>query len=93
MRKDRIRIVGAEPCGRCGVKRKERCKDYRGRPKATCRVVIGCRRCAAQRGRCRHPERTMRQCDLFPPSHPAWVPSQLLAAVGTTGDDARRSIR
>lgn len=93
MIRERIRIVGAEPCLRCKAKRKQRCKDCRGRNKATCHVVIACRRCASQLGQCRHPERTLSQRDLFPYDHPAWIPAAAVPAVGTTGDDQRRSVK
>lgn len=93
MRHKRERVVGSEPCLRCGAARKEPCRDYRKVRKVACRVVIGCARCGAQLGRCKHRERTMRQGELFGPESSAWMGGNTSAIAGRTADDQRRTAR
>lgn len=93
MNRRRIRIWEVEPCGKCGAIRGERCMNKWSVPlKRQHKVTYGCPRCCAQLGLCRCGGQLMHLKGLFPEHHPAWIPADLLPAVGATAEDQRRSI-
>lgn len=92
MRKDRIRIVGAEGCRRCHAGVTSPCRNKFGAAKPTCMVENSCRRCCAQRGDCRCPMPIVGEDELFPPMSSVWMPIDFAALVGRTADDQRRSV-